>query len=200
MGGTGINANGDITTTDFTVDINDDTEADVEVFSAYIQDEIEVAPWLDLILGVRFDSFDITVDNLEPGVPADEVTLSNRDSNFAPRLGFVLKPKENISIYGSFSETFEPRSGEQFADINPPDNELDPNESRNLEIGLKWDIADRFSFTAAAFDIENSSPQENDDDIGTLDIIDSEVQGFELQFEGNITCLLYTSPSPRDRG
>jgi len=85
------------------------------------------------------------------------------------------------------SETFQPRSGEQFADINPPDNVLDANTSRNLELGLKWNFADNFSFTAAAFDIENSSPQANDEDLGTLDVIDAEVQGFELQLQGNIT-------------
>lgn len=187
VGGVGTNAAGLTATSAFT-DLNDDTEVDVEVFSAYIQDEIEVTDWLDLVLGGRFDSFDITVDNIETlidtGVPE---ILTRTDTNFAPRLGFVIKPQENISVYGSFSETFLPRSGEQFTDINPPDDALDPNEARNLEIGVKWDFLNNFSFTAAAFDIENSSPQANDDDVGTLDVIDSEVQGFEASIQGNIT-------------
>ena len=192
VGGTGVNANGDITTTDFTVDLNDDTEADVEVFSAYIQDEIKVTPWLDLVLGVRFDSFDIVVDNIETLIETGVQDIETRsESNFAPRLGFVLKPQDNISIYGSFSETFLPRSGEQFADINDDvdgnGDPLDPDISQNLEIGVKWDFADRFSFTAAVFDIENSSAQANDVDLGTLDVIEAEVQGLGLQFDGNIT-------------
>jgi len=64
---------------------------------------------------------------------------------------------------------------------------LDPNVSQNLEVGLKWDVLDRFSFTAAAFDIDNTSPQASDTDLGTLDVITSEVQGVELQLSGNIT-------------
>lgn len=169
--------------------LNDDTEADVTVFSAFIQDEIAVADWLDIVVGVRFDSFDIEVDNIETFINTGQRDISTRtDSNFAPRLGVVIKPRENISLYGSYSETFLPRSGEQFADISDSDeNPLDPNTARNLEVGLKWDFLDRFSFTAAAFDIENSSPQVSDEDAGTLDIIDAEVRGFELQLQGNVT-------------
>lgn len=187
-GGVGVNASGNVTTVDFTTDLNDDTEADVDVFSFYIQDEIEVAPWLDIVLGVRYDNFDITVDNIETFIDTGvRDVLSRRDDNFSPRLGFVLKPIENISFYGSFSETFVPRSGDQFADINPPNNALDPNTAQNLELGLKYDFAERLSFTAAIFDIEQSSPQVADSDPGTLDIIDTEIQGFEAQVQGQIT-------------
>lgn len=180
-GGVGINTDGLTATSTFT-DLNDDTRVSVEVFSAYIQDEIALSDSLDIVLGARFDSFDIEVLN----VPADDLR-SRTDEEISPRLGLVYKPKENISIYGSYSESFLPRSGEQFTDINGDDNVLDPNTSENLELGLKWDFADNFSFTTAIFDIENSSPQANDTNIGTLDIIDAEVQGFEAQLQGNIT-------------
>lgn len=180
-GGVGINADGLTATTTF-ANLNDDTRVSVDVFSAYIQDEIALSDSLDIVLGARFDSFDIEVLN----VPADDLR-SRTDEEISPRLGIVYKPKENISIYGSYSESFLPRSGEQFTDINGDDNVLDPNTSENLELGLKWDFSDNFRFTTAIFDIENSSPQANDTDVGTLDIIDAEVQGFEAQLQGNIT-------------
>lgn len=187
VGGVGINANG-LTTTSLFTDLNDDTEVDVEVFSAYIQDEVKVTDWLNLVIGVRFDSFDITVNNIETLIDTGlEDILTRTDTNFSPRLGFVLKPQDDISIYGSFSETFLPRSGEQFTDINPPDDALDPNTAQNLELGLKWDFADQFSFTAAVFEIENSSPQANDANPDTLDVVDAEVTGFEVQLQGQIT-------------
>ena len=204
-GGVGVNASGLPTTNSFAVDLNDDTEADVTVFSAYIQDEIEIAPWLDIVLGVRFDSFDITVDNIETLIETGQSDITTRtDSQFSPRLGFIIKPQENISLYGSFSESFLPRSGEQFADLpddpaTPDDDTLDPNTFQNLELGLKWDISDRFGFTAAIFEIEQSSPQEAppvidpatgliiDANAGTLVIVDSQVRGFEAQFNGQIT-------------
>ena len=210
-GGVGVNASGDVTTLDFTTDLNDDTEADVTVFSAYIQDEIEVAPWLDLILGVRYDSFDITVDNIETFIDTGQRDITSRtDDQFSPRFGFVVKPQENISFYGSFSESFLPRSGEQFADLpddpnTPDDDTLDPNTFSNLELGLKWDFANRLSFTAAVFEIEQSSPQEAapirdpntgliiDANAGTLEVVDSEVFGIEAQIQGQLTDNWYVS-------
>lgn len=204
-GGVGVNANGDITTNSFTTDLNDDTEADITVFSAYIQDEIEVAPWLDLILGVRYDSFDITVDNIETFINTGVQDITTRrDDRFSPRLGFVVKPQENISLYGSYSESFLPRSGEQFADLpddpaTPDDDTLDPNTFSNLEFGVKWDFLDSLSFTAAIFEIEQSTPQEaapirdpitgviTDINAGMLEIVDSKIRGLEAQFQGQIT-------------
>ena len=94
---------------------------------------------------------------------------------------------ENISIYGSYSESFLPRSGEQFANINGNNNALDPNEFTNLEAGVKWNFTEALSFTAAIFEIEQSSPQVADSDPSTLDVIDSEISGIELQLQGQVT-------------
>ncbi|MDA8708419.1 TonB-dependent receptor, partial [Hellea sp.] len=191
--GSGFNRDEVFATSQFT-DLNDDTDVNIDVFSTYIQNEIHVTDWLDIVLGGRFDSFDITVDNVATFIETGENNiLSRTDSKVSPRLGIVFKPRENISLYGSFSETFLPRSGEQFANINPPNDALDPNTSQNVEVGLKWNLTNQFGFTIAAFDIENSSPLPNDDDTGTLDIIDSNVRGFEAQLQGDITDRWYVS-------
>ncbi|RIJ27673.1 TonB-dependent receptor [Henriciella algicola] len=181
-GGVGINAAGQLTTNDYSVDINDFTKAEVDVFSAYIQDEIEISDKLDVILGLRFDSFDIEVLN----VIANE-TRSRKDEEISPRLGLVYKPQENISLYASYSETFLPRSGEQFSDINGAANQLDPDEFTNLEAGLKWDLIGGVSLTAAIFEIEQRSPQVADNDPSTLEVIESETQGFEVQVQGEVS-------------
>ncbi len=180
--GVGINAAGQATTNDFTVDINDDTRVNIDVFSAYIQDEIELTDWLNVVLGARFDSFDIEVNN----VVAGEVR-TRKDEQISPRLGLIIKPQENISIYTSYSESFLPRSGEQFANINGRNNALDPNTFTNLEAGIKWDIRPGLSFTGAVFEIEQSSPQVDDNDASQLVIVDSKIQGFELQLQGSLS-------------
>lgn len=191
-GGTGINASGNATTLAFS-DLNDDTAASVEVISAYIQDEIEVSEKLDIIIGARFDSFDISVDNLDPSVDPADRNRSRTDEEISPRFGLVYKPMENVSIYGSYSESFLPRSGEQFANINGDNNALDPNTFTNLEAGVKWDFRPGVSFTAAVFEIEQSSPQVADNDASTLDVIDTEITGFELQLQGQLTERWYVS-------
>lgn len=186
--GRGVNAFGMPTVNDFTADLNDDTRVEIDVFSAYIQDEIQLSEKLDLVLGARFDSFDIGVFN----VPADE-RRSRTDEEISPRGGLIFKPFEEISLYASYSETFLPRSGEQFTDINGVDNQLDPDTFSNLEAGVKWDFRRGLSFTAAIFEIEKSSPQISDDDPETLDVIDSEITGFETQLKGAINDRWYIS-------
>ncbi|MEP2736932.1 MAG: TonB-dependent receptor [Erythrobacter sp.] len=181
-GGVGANAAGVVTTNDFTADINDDTRVSIDVFSAYIQNELELTDWLHVIIGARFDSFDITVNNVVAGD-----VRNRKDEEISPRAGVVLKPQENISLYASYSKSFLPRSGEQFANINGANDALDPNTFTNLEAGLKWDIDPQLSFTAAVFEIEQSSPQPNDNDPSTLDVVDSTIQGFELQLQGQLS-------------
>ncbi len=181
-GDIGVNASGATTTNDFAADLNDDTRVEIDVFSAYIQDEIELSDKLHVIVGARFDSFDIEVFN----VPANE-TRNRKDEEVTPRLGVVFKPQENISLYGSYSESFLPRSGEQFANINGNKNQLDPNTFTNLEAGIKWDFSQGLSLTAAVFEIEQRSPQVADNDPSTLDVIDSIIDGFEVQLKGRFT-------------
>ncbi len=181
-GGVGVNSSGDTSINDFTADLNDFTQVDINVFSAYIQDEIALADWLDVILGARFDSFDITVLN----VPAAE-TRTRSDEEISPRLGVIFKPQENISIYASYSESFLPRSGEQFANINGDNDALAPNTFTNLEAGIKVDFDQGLSLTAAVFEIEQSSPQVDDNDASQLVVVDSTIQGFEVQLVGQVT-------------
>jgi catecholate siderophore receptor len=180
-GGVGTLADGRTTRGPFTA-LNDDTEANLSVFSAYIQDEIKVADWLRVVLGARFDSFEIAVRDNRNGT-----VRTRKDEEITPRLGLIVKPQENLSLYTSYSETFLPRSGDQFADINPPNDALDPDTFSNLEAGVKWDIRPDLALTGAVFQIEQSSPQVSDENADTLDVIDSKIRGFEAQLQGQVT-------------
>lgn len=180
---TGTNAAGNTVTTAFT-DLNDDTRVDLEVYSFYVQDEIALSENFDLVLGARFDSFDIEVFDARPEVLE---TRNRTDEEVSPRAGLVYKPQENISIYASYSESFLPRSGEQYANINGDANRLDPDTFTNQEIGVKWDFADSMSFTAAIFENEQTSLDNDPNDPEGFVEVDSDVSGFELQLQGYIT-------------
>ena len=180
--GASINAAGNLATNSFSTDLNDDTRVNINTYSFFVQDEIALSEHLDFVIGARFDSFDIEVFNALNGE-----TRTRRDDEISPRLGLIIKPVENVSIYGSFSESFLPRSGEQFADINGNSNILDPDTFTNLEAGVKWDIQPGLSFRTAIFEIEQSSPQVADSNPETLDIIDTSTSGFEAELTGNLT-------------
>ena len=180
--GIGINAAGVTTSNDFTVDLNRSTEVDIEVTSIYLQDEIDLTNNFKAVLGARFDSFDIDVFN----VVAND-NRNRKDEEISPRAGLIYKPRENISIYAGYSESFLPRSGEQFRNINGDNDALAPNTFENLEVGIKWDLSPDISVTAALFEIEESSPQPSDNDSATLDVIDTTTEGFEIQAMGHLT-------------
>ena len=176
--GVGFNAGG-LNAGPFT-DLNDHTATDLSVYSLYVQDEIELSDQLTAILGARFDSFDIEVTDNEPGA-AD--SGSQKDEEFTPRAGIVYKQDENISLYASYSQTFVPQSGDQFANLG--DEGLDPDEFTNLEAGIKWDIANDQSVALAIFKIDQDLV--TDDGTGGSLINEAEIKGFEAQYLSRIT-------------
>lgn len=180
-GGLGVNALGQATRNTFAEDLADDTRVAIEVMSFYVQDEVELSRNWHLILGGRFDRFDIRVNN----VPAQE-RRSRVDTELSPRMGLIYKPRESISLYASRSETFLPRSGEQFDNINGDRERLDPDTFSNLEAGMKWDFRQELSLTLALFEVRKRSPQVADSDPSTLDIIDSRIRGLEAQVQGRV--------------
>ena len=176
--GVGFNAGG-LNAGPFT-DLNDDTATDLSVFSLYAQNEIELTDQLTVVLGARFDSFDIEVTDNEPGA-AD--SGSQRDEELTPRAGIVYKQEENISLYASYSQTFVPQSGDQFANLG--DAGLNPDEFTNLEAGVKWDVANDQSVTLAIFKIDQDIV--TDDGAGGSLINEAEIEGFEAQYLSRIT-------------
>ncbi|MEP0356060.1 TonB-dependent siderophore receptor [Paraglaciecola sp.] len=179
----GVNAEGELTTAAFT-DLNDDTRVTLDVYSAYIQDEIALSEHFDLVIGARFDSFDIDVFNADP----DSLERRTRkDSEVSPRFGAIYKPQENVSFYASYSESFLPRSGEQFANINGDNNQLDPDTYKNSELGMKWDLESGMSLTAAIFESEQTSLSVSDTDAERFDVTESEISGVELQLTTQLT-------------
>ena len=184
-GGTGINAAGDATTLAFT-DLNDDTEADLTVFSAFIQDEIAISDKLDIVLGARFDSFDFEVDDIKAGV-----TRGRKDEKVSPRLGLIFKPQENISLYGSYSQSFLPRSGGQFVTVSDTTSQFEPDVFESLEAGLKWDFTSGLSFTAAYFQNDQTIDAAIDGAPEDLERRGLEIDGFEFQLQGQLTDKLY---------
>ena len=181
VGGRGTNSEGQATINDFTLKLNDDTHVEIEASSVYVQDEIQLSEKFIAVLGVRYDEFDIEVDNVKS---AD--MRSRKDDQVSPRAGLIYKPQENTSIYLSYSESFLPRSGEQFANINGDKNQLDPDTFENLELGIKWNVNEALSLSASLFEIDKKSPQVADSDPSTLDVIESSIEGFEVQIQGQL--------------
>ena len=178
----GVNAAGVRTYNDFTADLKSSTESDIEVTSIYIQDQIDVTDKFKILLGGRFDNFDITVRDVKKGT-----SESREDEEFSPRAGLIFKPQENVSLYLSYAESFLPRSGEQFKKLDANAARLDPDVYESTEIGVKWDIRPGLSFTASYFDSEQTIATRDSDTGENSEIVGLQVDGIELELKGQVT-------------
>ncbi len=178
----GVNAAGVRTYNDFTADLKSSTQSDIEVTSIYIQDQIDVTDNFKVLLGGRFDNFDITVRDIKNGT-----SESREDEEFSPRAGLIFKPQENISLYVSYAESFLPRSGEQFKKLDANAARLDPDVYESTEVGVKWDIRPGLSFTASYFDSEQTIATRDSDTGENSEIVGLQVDGIELELKGQVT-------------
>ena len=178
----GVNAAGVRTYNDFTADLKSSTESDIEVTSIYIQDQIDVTDKFKILLGGRFDNFDITVRDIKKGT-----SEYREDEEFSPRAGLIFKPQENVSLYVSYAESFLPRSGEQFKKLDANAARLDPDVYESTEIGVKWDIRPGLSFTASYFDSEQTIATRDSDTGENSEIVGLQVDGIELELKGQVT-------------
>lgn len=168
-----------------------DRESEVTFTSLYLQDQVSLTDQFKVLLGLRYDDFDIEVlDNIEQN-DGDAIggNFAREDTEVTPRLGFIYKPMENVSAYASYSETFLPRSGDQFLTLDLTSENTRPQFFENREIGLKWDIRPDLALTAAVFELERESYTSVDpQDASQLVVIDGSVtDGFELQLNGRLT-------------
>ena len=163
------------------------TTSDIEVTSFYIQDQIDVSDNLVILLGGRLDQFDITVDDLKAGT-----SQSREDDEFSPRAGIIYKPMENVSWYVSYSESFLPRSGEQYKKLTASSAALDPDVYESTEIGVNYDLTPDVSLRVSYFDSEQTIATRDESGEGA-EIVGLQVDGIELEVKGELSDQLYLS-------
>jgi catecholate siderophore receptor len=149
----------------------------------YVQDLIELAPQWKALLGVRYDVFDQEY--------ADDLTnkeLSRTDTTWSPRVGLVYQPDHVQSYYVSVSRSYQP-SAEMFA-LSTTNQDLEPEETTNFEIGGKWDLLDnRLALTAALFRLERTNMKTTDPANPTKLVLAGEqrTDGLELTASGQLS-------------
>jgi catecholate siderophore receptor len=163
-----------------------DTVSDVTFSSVYVQDQISLGDHIDVVAGLRYDSFDISGTDL---LPAIDRPFARKDEKISPRLGVIFKPQENISLYSSYSQSFLPRSGDQFLALTVSQENLAPEKFTNYEVGAKWDVQPNLNLTLAVFQLERSNATTPDplNPLASINIGKTRTQGVELAATGKIT-------------
>ena len=155
-----------------------------KVSAIYVQDQIRPAKWLEIVAGLRFDSFRLRVNDLR----ASGGILSRTDKLWSPRLGLVLKPQDNLSFYASYSRSYLPQSGDQFSSLDVDRAALKPERFDNYEAGAKWEILDGLLATAAIYRLDRTNTRATDP-VTQLTVLTGaqRSRGIELGLERSVT-------------
>jgi catecholate siderophore receptor len=180
-----VDLDGQVSFSPIASDANNRTKATVA--AAYVQDQIRPADWIEIVAGLRFDSFKLHVDDFRPA-PLGGV-FSRRDEFWSPRLGLILKPFADLSIYGSFSRSYLPQSGDQFGGLDVNTEALKPERFDNYEVGAKWEPIDGLLATVAIYQLDRTNTRvSNPNGSGTFLLSGKQrSKGIELGVSGNVT-------------
>ena len=154
------------------------------VAAFYAQDQVTLSQHVQAVVGLRYDDFNVDFHN-----DRTNADFESHDGKVSPRLGLIYKPLAPVSIYGSYSLSFQPRAGEQLSSLSLTNQALDPEKFRNYELGLKWDLSSGSSFTAAVYDLKRSNIAITDpNNPGVSILVDGQrTRGIELSLSGNVT-------------
>ncbi|WP_245600255.1 TonB-dependent receptor [Sphingomonas jaspsi] len=158
-----------------------DGSTDAVAWGVYVQDQAKIGEHVELVAGLRRDWFSLDYRNNVNGQK-----LSRDDALWSPRLGLVLKPNENVSVYGSWSKSFLPQSGDQFSSLAATTAAFEPEEFRNREVGVKWALAPRLDLTLAAYVLDRSNTRAIDNSGNTVLSGEQRSKGIEASLSGKV--------------
>jgi catecholate siderophore receptor len=163
------------------------TKGTAKSVAAYAFDTVKLGAKWELTGGARWDSFGIDYDSV---ATTGVVTPFERTDHMVSwRGGAVFKPRSNGSVYGGAGTSFNPSA--EGLSLSAATVELDPEKTRNYEVGTKWDLPRRrMSINAAIFRTEKTNartPGINAGDPPTVLQGRQRVDGVEAGAAGRIT-------------
>ena len=152
--------------------------------AVYLQDQIELSRYVQVVIGVRYDYFDLKYHNNRNGD-----NLRRIDNLVSPRVGVVVKPVTELSLYGSYSVSYLPSAGDQFASLTTITQQVRPEKFSNYEFGVKWDVRRYLSLTSAVYQLNRTNTRATDpnDPTRIIQTGSQRTNGFEIGVNGNIT-------------
>ena len=155
------------------------------VAALYVQDQLRPASWVEIVAGLRFDSFKIDVDDFRANGGG---RFGRRDHLWSPRLGLILKPSDDLSLYASYSRSYLPQSGDQFSSLTDVTEGLKPERFDNYEVGAKLQLPGGLLATAAVYQLDRTNTRATDP-LTLLTVLTGaqRSRGLELGLERSIT-------------
>jgi catecholate siderophore receptor len=161
-----------------------DNHLNTNLGALYVQDQIALNRFIQVIAGLRVDHFDLTYFNNRTGERIRRI-----DNLVSPRTGIVIKPIARMSLYGNYSVSYLPSSGDQFSSLTTVTQQVKPEKFTNYEVGVKWDVTRYLALTTAVFRLDRTNTRSTDpnDPTRIIQTGSQRTNGFEVGMNGSLT-------------
>jgi catecholate siderophore receptor len=167
--------------------------SEANTVALYGQDQIEFSPQWKALVGLRLEHYSAKArtEDLTGTTPANVTgPFSRSDTMLSGRGGVIWQPTTKQSYYVAAGNSYNPSGelgvyGATGTNLNATNENLDPEENRNYEVGSQWDFLG-LSLRSSLFRNVKIN-QRMVDDTGTT-VLEGErrVDGLELQLAGHI--------------
>lgn len=173
-----------------TVRASDSDQTDkLRTDALFFQDALHLDEHWILVAGARLQQYDQYAGRGRPF----SANTDTSDRAWVPHAGVVYKVDEQLSFYGSYSESFKPNSS--IAPLTGGlvlDSSVAPEEGKSWELGAKLDMPGRLSGTLALFDITKRNVLVSNFDTNTGETLYSNAgevnsRGVELDLAGQLS-------------
>ncbi|MCX2479834.1 TonB-dependent receptor [Pedobacter sp. MC2016-15] len=168
--------------------INENTPSKYYVNGVYIQDQVK---WnkFQLLLALRKEYY---VDLIKAG-EADEQKVDQ--SALLPRVGLVFTPIAPLSIYGTYTESYQPQGAATVGNAAVFGGPFDPLMGKMIEGGVKMELFEkRLAINIAAYRIEEKNILINANDDANPDLLrqvgEQRSTGIETDIYGSVNANL----------
>jgi iron complex outermembrane recepter protein len=150
-------------------------------YGLYFQDQVQLPYHLFVLGGLRYDmAHDRVSSKYGEG--------GSSDHKISPRIGILWRPREWVSVYGSYVENFGATNGGVVDRNNKP---LPPQTAQQWEVGVKTAVGRRFLATLTYYDltkqnIATADPLFPNNGQHALAIGEANSHGVELDMAGTI--------------
>ncbi|HEX8031474.1 MAG TPA: TonB-dependent siderophore receptor [Vicinamibacterales bacterium] len=162
------------------------TDGTANSAAAYLFDTVSIGSHLELTGGLRWDRF--AVDYVSTASDGVATAFGREDNMTSGRAGVIYKPRPEGSIYVGYGTSFNPSA--EGLSLSAANVALEPEKSRNIEAGTKWDLLrQQLSATAAIFRTDKTNartPGVNPGDPPTVLAGKQRVSGVEFGLSGRI--------------
>ena len=172
------------------------SETEIESIGLYIVDTIKLTDQWAITAGLRRDDVDVDYQARNFTTRAVSESLSRSDEEITYQGAVTFKPIEDGTLYIAYGTGFDPTvdagttgSGLSSSPTTANNVNLPPEESSNLEAGVKWELFDRrLALNGAVFRTEKTNLRTRNLNTDPF-ILDGEqrIEGLELSASGMIT-------------